>query len=239
MACRSRSTPLRTRPGAARPDHRTRARTPTAQPHHGGRRRGCRAGHRDRGADLVEPHEQRRRARPSADALPGPTATSTSPPTRTSPGPPQAAPRPVEAPGWESLAATERVWLREFIGTADEAQARQVYRAARVRGPPADARAAARHGHGPDRSQRECRGGAGPDALRKLSRRRPRPGAAPGRCREQPVPLGGRDERTGRQHRRLTLTYLDGAGPTQFGAPADVLLRLLLTSAPFTYHQGP
>jgi hypothetical protein len=43
----------------------------------------------------------------------------------------------------------------------------------------------------------------------------------------------------GDKARELTLTYVDSSGPPQFGAPSEVLLRLLLTSQPYVYHQGP
>jgi len=170
---------------------------------------------------------------------PGPTTTSTSPPNRTSPGQPQAAPRPVEAPGWESLAATEQVWLRSFVGTEDEAQARQVYRAAKFEGLPLTLEL--QHGMVTVRIGHNGNVEAAPVLTlfgsyrvdgHVLILRLEDVGSSRYRWA---VETSG----PGDSNRRLTLTYLDGAGPPQFGAPADVLLRLLLTSAPFTYHQGP
>jgi len=170
---------------------------------------------------------------------PGPTASSTPPPTRTSPGPQAAAPRPVEAPGWTSAAATEQVWLRAFVGTEDEAQARQVYRAARFEGLPLTLEL--QHGMVTVRIGHNGNVEAAPVLTlfgsyrvdgHVLALRLEDVGNSRYRWA---VDTSG----PGDSNRRLTLTYLDGAGPTQFGAPADVLLRLLLTSAPFTYHQGP
>ena len=37
---------------------------------------------------------------------------------------------------------------------------------------------------------------------------------------------------------RLWLEYVDGSGPEQYGAPPDVVLRMLLTSSYFSYHAG-
>jgi hypothetical protein len=37
---------------------------------------------------------------------------------------------------------------------------------------------------------------------------------------------------------RLWLEYVDGAGPSQYGASPEVLLRMLLTSSYFSYHDG-
>ena len=145
----------------------------------------------------------------------------------------------MEAPGWESLAATERVWLREFTGTADETRARQVYRAAGFEGLPLTLEL--QHGMATVRVGHNGNVEAAP-VLTLFGSYRVDGHVLLLRLED----VGGSRYRwavetsgPGDSNRRLTLTYLDAAGPTQFGAPADVLLRLLLTSAPFTYHQGP
>jgi hypothetical protein len=172
---------------------------------------------------------------------PAPTTTTptTSPPTEGSSGEPQSAPpRPVEAPGWESVAATERVWLRSFVDTEDEAQAQQVYRAAQFEGLPLTLElqhglAAVRIGHNgsPDAPPVLTLLGTYRVEGRLLVLRLDEVGISRYRW---DVETSGRVDTT----RRLTLTYLSSTGPPQFGAPPEVLLRLFLTASTFTYHQG-
>ena len=172
---------------------------------------------------------------------PAPTSTTptTSPPTQESSGQPQAAPpRPVEAPGWESLAATERLWLRSFVGTEDEAQAQQVYRAAQFEGLPLTLElqhgmAAVRIGHNGSLDA--------PPVLTLLGSYRVEGRFLVLRLDEVGTSRyrwGVETSGQGDNSRRLALTYLSSTGPPQFGAPPEILLRLLLTASSFTYHEG-
>jgi hypothetical protein len=141
----------------------------------------------------------------------------------------------VEAPGWQSLAPSEDVWLRPFVGTPMEAQAREVYRKARFEGIPLSLElqhgfATVRIGHNGNVAQPPVLTLQGSYRVRGHLLELELDGVGSSTFRWQVETSG-----VGDKARKLTLTYLDSSGPPQFGAPPEVLLRLLLTEQPFHY----
>ena len=148
-------------------------------------------------------------------------------------------PQPVEAPGWSSAAANQREWLRTFVGQPGAAQALKVYQRAKIDGLPitlelAHGLASVRIGHLGNRIAAPLLTLSGHYKATQRSLELRLDGVGTSRYRWRVATSG-----INNSVHRLTLTHLSSTGPPQFGAPPEILLRLLLTASSFTYHEGP